>query len=157
MQAMARKTAGILLYRFREGRLEVFLVHPGGPFWAKKEQAAWSIPKGEFGDPEDPIEAARREFREETGFSVNGDFIALGAIKQPGGKVMYAWALAGDCDAGAIQSNSFQMRWPPKSGTYQCFPEVDRASWFDLQTARGKIHKGQVSFLDRLAKRLGFE
>ena len=101
--------------------------------------------------------AARREFREETGLSVNGDFIALGTIKQPGGKVMYAWALAGDCDPEAIQSNSFQMQWPPKSGTYQSFPEVDRAAWFDLQTAREKIHKGQAAFLDRLAGRLGLE
>ncbi len=151
---MTKKSAGILLYRFRENRLEVFLVHPGGPFWAKKDRAAWSIPKGEFDDSEDPLQAARREFREETGFCPEGDCLELGSLKQSGGKLVYAWALEGDCNADAISSNMFEMAWPPKSGRKQRFPEVDRAAWFAVDQARDKLHKGQVAFLDRLTARL---
>jgi len=154
---MTKKSAGILLYRFREGELQVFLVHPGGPFWARKDKAAWSIPKGEFDDLEAPLEAAKREFQEETGMPVTGDFINLGEIKQPGRKIIYVWAVEGDCDPAAIKSNTFEMQWPPKSGKYKSFPEVDRAGWFSLGAAREKLHKGQVVLIDRLAEKLGVD
>ena len=154
---MTKKSAGILLYRFREGELQVFLVHPGGPFWARKDKAAWSIPKGEFDDLEAPLEAAKREFQEETGISVTGDFIDLGEVKQPGRKIIYVWAVEGDCDPAAIKSNTFEMQWPPKSGKYKSFPEVDRAGWFSLGAAREKLHKGQVVLIDRLAEKLGVD
>jgi len=145
-----KQSAGILLYRFREGKLEVLLVHPGGPFWAKKEAGAWSIPKGEFAEGEDPLSAANREFHEETGFSVSGKFIALPAVKQAGGKFVYAWAVEGDCDAAAVKSNTFSMEWPPRSGKRTEFPEVDRAGWFPLELAKDKILKGQMRLLDEL-------
>lgn len=147
---MPRLSAGILLYRFRDGTLEVFLVHPGGPFWAKEDLGAWSIPKGEFAEGEDPLDAAKREFEEETGFSVEGDFHELGPLKQPSGKIVHAWAVEGDCDASAIESNTFTMEWPPRSGRRQEFPEVDRAGWFDAGTAKEKILKGQVGFIGEL-------
>ncbi len=145
------------MYRFREMKLQVFLVHPGGPFWARKDKAAWSIPKGEFDDLEAPLEAAKREFQEETGMPVTGDFINLGEIKQPGRKIIYVWAVEGDCDPAAIKSNTFEMQWPPKSGKYKSFPEVDRAGWFSLGAAREKLHKGQVVLIDRLAEKLGVD
>jgi len=145
------------MYRFREMKLQVFLVHPGGPFWARKDKAAWSIPKGEFDDLEAPLEAAKREFQEETGISVTGDFIDLGEVKQPGRKIIYVWAVEGDCDPAAIKSNTFEMQWPPKSGKYKSFPEVDRAGWFSLGAAREKLHKGQVVLIDRLAEKLGVD
>ena len=149
---MPKLSAGILLYRIRGGRHEVFLVHPGGPFWTKKDAGAWSLPKGEYLPPEDPLDAAKREFREETGFAPpDGDYAPLGELRQPGGKVVTAWAAEGDCPADAIESNVFSMEWPPKSGKMQQFPEVDRAAWFPLATARGKILPGQAAFLDRLA------
>jgi len=148
---MSRQSAGILLFRRGERGTEVLLVHPGGPFWRNKDKGAWSIPKGELQPGEDPLEAARREVREETGLELDGDFVALTPRKQPGGKTVHAWALEGDCDPAAIVSNSFTMEWPPKSGRLQEFPEVDRAAWFDLATAREKIHKGQISFLDEIA------
>jgi predicted NUDIX family NTP pyrophosphohydrolase len=151
---MAKQSAGLLMYRWREGRLEVFLVHPGGPFWAKKDSGAWSIPKGEFREDEDPLEAARREFAEETGFTAEGDFAPLAPITQAGGKVVHAWAVEGDCDPRKIKSNTFTMEWPPKSGQEQEFPEVDRAAWFDLDTARKKINKAQVGLLEELGKML---
>jgi len=154
---MTKKSAGILMYRFREMKLQVFLVHPGGPFWARKDKAAWSIPKGEFDDLEAPLEAAKREFQEETGISVTGDFIDLGEVKQPGRKIIYVWAVEGDCDPAAIKSNTFEMQWPPKSGKYKSFPEVDRAGWFSLGAAREKLHKGQVVLIDRLAEKLGVD
>jgi len=154
---MTKKSAGILMYRFREMKLQVFLVHPGGPFWARKDKAAWSIPKGEFDDLEAPLEAAKREFQEETGMPVTGDFINLGEIKQPGRKIIYVWAVEGDCDPAAIKSNTFEMQWPPKSGKYKSFPEVDRAGWFSLGAAREKLHKGQVVLIDRLAEKLGVD
>lgn len=154
---MPRTSAGVLLYRRRGGTIEVFLVHPGGPFWAKKDQAAWSIPKGEFDPGEDPLEAARRELEEETGLVVEGDFWPLGPVRQPGGKVVHAFAIEADADPDAIRSNSFWVQWPPGSGQWRSFPEVDRAAWFDLETARQKIHKGQVPLLDELERLLADE
>ena len=145
-----KKTAGLLLYRIRNSAIEVFLVHPGGPFWAKKDEGAWSIPKGEFADDEQPLSAAKREFQEETGFSMEGNFMALAPLKQRSGKLVYAWALEGDCDAGAIKSNLFSMEWPPRSGKRQEYPEVDRARWFTLESAKRKIVPGQIGFLEEL-------
>jgi predicted NUDIX family NTP pyrophosphohydrolase len=146
-------SAGILLYRWKEDRVEVFLVHPGGPFWKKKDARAWSIPKGEYLLDENPLAAARREFQEETGFVLpGGDFKPLGEIKQPGGKLVTAWALEGDCPAEEIRSNLFSMEWPPKSGKTQEFPEVDRAGWFALEAAREKLLPGQRGFLDRFVE-----
>ena len=152
---MPRTSAGLLLYRRTPGWIEVFLVHPGGPFWAKKDAGAWSIPKGEYVPGEDPLDAARREFAEETGIVPDGELVELGVVKQAGGKIVTAWAFEGDCDAAAIRSNTFTMEWPPKSGRQQEFPEVDRAEWFDLETAAGKILKGQLPFPGRLAEVLG--
>jgi len=150
---MAKKnSAGILLHRLRGSRIEVFLVHPGGPFWAKKDAGAWSIPKGEFEAGEDPLEAAKREFKEETGFAVEGNFIELTPVKQPGGKVVYAWAVMGDCEAESIKSNTFSLEWPPRSGKRKEFPEVDRAGWFTPEVAREKILKGQLNFLEELKR-----
>jgi predicted NUDIX family NTP pyrophosphohydrolase len=148
---MARKkTAGLLLYRIRDSALEVLLVHPGGPFWAKRDEGAWSIPKGEFDEDEEPLNAAKREFQEETGFSVDGNFIDLAPLKQRSGKVIYAWALESDCDAAAIKSNLFSIEWPPRSGNRREYPEVDRAGWFALELAKRKIVPGQVGFLEEL-------
>ncbi|MFP4226269.1 MAG: NUDIX domain-containing protein [Desulfobacterales bacterium] len=154
---MAQKSAGILMYRFQEQALEVFLVHPGGPFWARRDHAAWSIPKGEFSDSEDPLEAAKREFQEETGMPAGGDLFYLGEFKQPSRKLIHVWAVEGDCDPGAIESNTFEMEWPPKSGKYERFPEVDRAGWFSLEAASEKLHKGQVVLIGRLAEALGVD
>jgi predicted NUDIX family NTP pyrophosphohydrolase len=150
---MARKeSAGIVLYRYYDSSLEIFLVHPGGPFWKNKDAGAWSIPKGEFDKGEDPLEAAKREFHEETGCSVDGCFITLRPARQPGGKVVHAWAVEGDCEAESIKSNSFTMEWPPRSGQRKEFLEVDRAGWFSLELARQKILKGQVILLDELQR-----
>ena len=150
---MAKKnSAGILLHRLRGSRIEVFLMHPGGPFWAKKDAGAWSIPKGEFEASQDPLEAAKREFKEETGFAVEGNFIELTPVKQPGGKVVYAWAVMGDCEAESIKSNTFSLEWPPRSGKRKEFPEVDRAGWFTPEVAREKILKGQLNFLEELKR-----
>ena len=147
---MAKKSAGMLMVRRRHGVIEVFLVHPGGPFWAKKDLGSWSIPKGEYEPGEDPLEVARREFQEETSFKATGELISLTPRKQPGGKVITAWAFEGDCDASAVKSNTFAMEWPPRSGKQQEFPEVDRAGWFSIQVAKEKITKGQTGFLDEL-------
>ena len=147
---MAKKSAGLLMYRYRDLKLEVFLVHPGGPFWAKKDEGAWSIPKGEYTDEEDPLTAARREFKEETGCEAAGDFIPLSPLKQPGGKVISAWAFEGDCPADAIKSNTFTLEWPPRSGKKAQFPEVDRAAWFSIEQAKKKILKGQIGFIEEL-------
>jgi predicted NUDIX family NTP pyrophosphohydrolase len=149
---MPKHSAGLLLYRNRQGDLEVLLVHPGGPFWANKDEHAWSIPKGEYPPEEDPLRAAYREFKEETGCETTGDAIPLGSLQQPNGKVVQAWALAGDCDAAGIRSNTFTLEWPPHSGRRQEFPEVDRAAWFTLEVARQKIHRGQVGFLEELER-----
>lgn len=148
---MPKKTsAGILLYRRRGDALEVFLVHPGGPFWAKKDLGAWSLPKGEFEAGEDPLEAAKREFTEETGFPIDGEFRPLQPLRQPSGKTIYAWAVEGDCDPAELRSNTFEMEWPPKSGKRAAFPEVDRAEWFSLEEARERILAGQAPFLDQV-------
>lgn len=151
---MAKESAGLLLYRVRERRLEVFLVHPGGPLWARKDAGAWSIPKGEAGPGEDLLTRARLEFAEETGFPAPPGGRPLRAVKQAGGKIVHAWAVEGDCDAAAIKSNSFTLEWPPRSGRSQSFPEVDRAHWFALAEARDKINKGQVGLLDQLEQLL---
>jgi predicted NUDIX family NTP pyrophosphohydrolase len=148
---MAKQSAGLLVYRRKANKLEVFLVHPGGPFWQLKDENAWSIPKGEYGADENPLDAAKREFKEETGFDVpNGKVVELKPIKQPSGKIISAWAIEGDFDKAKMKSNLFTMEWPPKSGKRQEFPEVDRGEWFDLQTARTKMFKGQLGFLDEL-------
>jgi predicted NUDIX family NTP pyrophosphohydrolase len=149
---MGKKAAGVLLYRGKGSSLEVFLIHPGGPFWAKKDESSWSIPKGEFLENEDPLTAAKREFQEETGFSVEGPFVSIGSVKQSSGKVVQAWACEGDVDAAAIQSNTFQLEWPPRSGKYQDFPEADRAEWFTMDVARKKILKVQMPFLQNLER-----
>lgn len=147
---MARISAGLLLYRHTAGRLEVFLVHPGGPFWAKKDVGAWSIPKGEVEPGRDELAEARRELREETGVEVAGEFRPLKPVKQAGGKTVHAWAIEADCDPDRIVSNTFRLEWPPRSGKQQSFPEVDRAAWFDLPTARQKINPAQAALLDEL-------
>jgi predicted NUDIX family NTP pyrophosphohydrolase len=147
-----KETAGILLYRVRQGAFEVFLVHPGGPFWMKKDAGAWSIPKGETEAEEDLLHAAKREFHEETGFSLDGNFIALTPLKQRGGKTVHAWAVEGDVDAQSIKSNLFTMEWPPRSGKHAEFPEVDRAGWFTLEAAKEKILPGQAEFLEELRR-----
>lgn len=152
--ARSNRSAGLLVYKTAGGRLRVFLAHPGGPFWAKKDIGAWSIPKGEFSDAEDPLTAARREFREEIGQDVAGDFVALTPCRQPSRKTVYAWAVAADVDETAVTSNEFEMEWPPRSGRMQRFPEVDRAAWFDIDEARSRILPGQAPLLDELAKRL---
>jgi predicted NUDIX family NTP pyrophosphohydrolase len=151
---MGKKAAGILLYRRKGSSLEVFLIHPGGPFWANKDESSWSIPKGEFLENEDPLTAAKREFQEETGFSVEGPFASIGFIKQSSGKTVQAWACEGDLDASAIQSNSFQIEWPPRSGKYQEFPEADRAEWLPIALARKKILKVQLPLLEKLERLL---
>ena len=142
------------MYRLRESVLEVFLVHPGGPFWAKKDLGAWSIPKGEYAAGEDPLDAARREFAEETGFEPSGEFIALGTIRQTGGKLVSVWAVEGDCDPGQITSNLCSIEWPPRSGRKIEIPEVDRAGWFSVEAVREKILKSQGPVLDWLLGRL---
>jgi predicted NUDIX family NTP pyrophosphohydrolase len=149
--AAARRSAGILLYRMRRGEPEVLLVHPGGPFWARKDAGAWSIPKGEHGDDEDPQACALREFEEETGTALPSDeLVDLGEVRLKSGKLVVAWAAEGDLDAGAIRSNTFELEWPPRSGRVQAFPEVDRAEWFGLDAARDKLNPAQVPFPERL-------
>ena len=152
---MPQKSAGILLYRNISGRLEVLLAHPGGPFWAQKDEGAWSLPKGEIADGEDPLAAARREFEEETGFAADGEVIPLQPLRQASGKIIHAFAMQKDIDASRVQSNTFDMEWPPRSGKYQAFPEVDRAAWFSLASARSKIAPGQAGFLTQLEAKLG--
>ena len=152
---MPKQSAGLLLIRESEGQLEVLLVHPGGPFWAKRDDGAWSIPKGEFSGDEDMLQAAKREFNEETGVTPIGDFTALDPVRQPSGKIVYAWALKADLDPSKVKSNTFQMDWPPGSGLQQEFPEIDRAEWFSVPVAREKINLAQAELLDRLGKILG--
>jgi predicted NUDIX family NTP pyrophosphohydrolase len=149
-----KKSAGLLLFREVADRLEVLLVHPGGPFWARKDQGAWSIPKGEFEEGEEPLSAAKREFEEETGFAPDGAVIPLEPLRQPSGKLIYAWAMQHDLDPARVRSNTFSMEWPPKSGRYQEFPEVDRAAWFSVEEAHSKILKGQAVFLAQLQEKL---
>lgn len=147
---MPRISAGLLLFRHDAGQLEVFLVHPGGPFWRNKDLGAWSIPKGECAPGEDPLLAARRELREETGFDVDGPFTALRPVRQAGGKVVQAWAAQADLDPSRLVSNIFSTEWPPRSGRQQEFPEVDRGAWFSLDDARARILSGQTPLLDEL-------
>jgi predicted NUDIX family NTP pyrophosphohydrolase len=149
---MAKQSAGLLLWRTRDGRVEVFLVHPGGPLWAGKDE--WSIPKGEFPDTEAPLDAARREFEEETGGRPEGDFLPLDPVRQPGGKLVIAWAVEGDFDPALLRSNLFSMEWPRGSGRVREFPEVDRGAWFGIAEARGKIFRGQEQLLDQLAEKI---
>jgi predicted NUDIX family NTP pyrophosphohydrolase len=145
-----RQSAGILLYRKVAGSLEVFLVHPGGPFWKNKDAGSWTIPKGEFENEEPALDAAIREFREETGFALKGHFQPLSPIRQKGGKRVFAWALAGDLDPAAIASNTFEIEWPRKSGRQQVFPEVDKGGWFSLPAARKIINPAQIALLEEL-------
>ncbi len=145
------------MYRRTGDSIEVFLIHPGGPFWARKDLGAWSIPKGEYDDEEDPLDAARREFREETGFDAEGEFIPLEPVKQKGGKIVSAWAVEGSIDASAIKSNTFLIEWPPKSGREAEFPEVDRAEWFSPAEARAKINPAQAAIIDALCASLSID
>ena len=152
---MAASSAGVLLYRRSAEGVEVLLVHPGGPFWTRRDLGAWSIPKGEYGSDEEPAAAARREFAEELGIELLGELRPLGDVRQKAGKRVIGFAVEGDLDASTVRSNSFEMEWPPRSGRMQSFPEIDRAEWFDLGSARRKIIPGQVPFLDRLVSLLG--
>jgi len=147
---MAKQSAGILLHRKSEGVLQVFLVHPGGPFYKNKDPGAWSIPKGEFPDAEEPLAAAKREFEEETGQAIDGGFIKLEPVTLKSGKIVYAWAVEGDINPETITSNEFEMEWPPKSGKKQSFPEIDRAGWFSVDEARLKINPAQAKLIDNL-------
>jgi predicted NUDIX family NTP pyrophosphohydrolase len=147
---MARKSAGILLFRSTPSGLEVLLAHPGGPFWAKKDDGAWTIPKGEIGEDEEPLAAAKREFAEEMGVEPDGRAHLLAPVRQAGGKIVHAWAMLGDFDPVRLKSNTFSMEWPPRSGRRHEFPEVDRAAWFTLEEARRKISKGQLPLLAQL-------
>jgi predicted NUDIX family NTP pyrophosphohydrolase len=149
-----RLSAGILLYRIRRADPEVFLVHPDGPYWAKKDDGAWSIPKGEYGEDADPLTTAKREFFEETGSEATGSFRPLSPVTQPSGKVVSAWVVEGDLDAATVKSNTFSLEWPPHSGRMQEFPEVDRGAWFDIPTARTKLQPGQRDLLDQLLELL---
>jgi predicted NUDIX family NTP pyrophosphohydrolase len=149
---MPKQSAGVLLYKLTDGILYVFLVHPGGPFFRKKDDGAWSIPKGEFVEGEEPLAAAQREFEEETGKPINGNFIKLQPIKQKSGKVVHAWAVEGDIDHEQITSNLFEIEWPPKSGKMASFSEIDRASWFTADIAMQKIIPGQAAFITELEK-----
>jgi len=149
--ALSAQSAGLLVHRQRDGKLEVLLVHPGGPFWQKRDDGAWSIPKGEIAENETGIDVARREFQEELGMPAPaGEVAALGDVRQAGGKVVHGWAVPGDLDVTRSTSNTFELEWPPRSGKMQRFPEVDRAAWFDLDTARCKLLPAQRPFIDRL-------
>jgi predicted NUDIX family NTP pyrophosphohydrolase len=151
---MTKRSAGILMFRGRDAQLRLLLVHPGGPFWAKKDQGAWSIPKGEYAEDEDPLKAAIREFEEELGSRPEGAFLNLGELAQPSRKVITAWAIEGDFDTRRLRSDLFEMEWPPGSGHMQPFPEVDRAEWFTPGEARAKLLPGQIPFIDRLLARI---
>jgi predicted NUDIX family NTP pyrophosphohydrolase len=153
---MAKVSAGILLYRITSDQLQIFLIHPGGPFFRNKDDGTWSIPKGEYIEgEEDPLAAAKREFEEETGQKIDGKFIPLEPITQKGGKKVYAWAVKGDINHEVIQSNLFEIEWPPRSGKKQTFPEVDKAGWFDTETAKARINIAQIDLIENLIRILG--
>jgi predicted NUDIX family NTP pyrophosphohydrolase len=152
---MVKESAGVLMFRRAMDGLEVLLVHTGGPFWANKEEGAWSIPKGELAPNEDPLAAAQREFEEETGVLPAGDFIRLDPVRQTSGKIVHAWGVEGDLDPATIKSNTFSLEWPPGSGREQEFPEVDRAAWLPVEEAKRKMLRGQTPLLDQLVERLG--
>ncbi len=151
---MSLHSGGVLLYRFRGDELQILLVHPGGPFWRRKDDGAWSIPKGLFEENESPLDAAKREFKEETGFEAEGSFIDLGSIKQSSKKIVHIWALESDIDETKITSNKFSMEWPKNSGYLREYPEIDRAGWFNIYQAKKKIQRGQAGFIDRLISKL---
>jgi predicted NUDIX family NTP pyrophosphohydrolase len=152
---MPKRSAGLIMYRIRDGRLEVFLVHPGGPFWTNKDKGAWTIPKGQFFDGEQPLDAARREFQEETGFLPEGKFLELGKIRQLSGKIVDAWAFEGDCNPAELHSNMCEMEWPPRSGRMIEVPEVDRGQWFSIDKAHEALLNSQRPFLNSLCAALG--
>jgi predicted NUDIX family NTP pyrophosphohydrolase len=154
---MSARSAGILAYRFDNDRLQVMLVHPGGPFWAKKDEGAWSVPKGLYEKNEEPLKAALREFQEETGFTAEGPFLELGELKQPGGKIITAWAAEGDFDPSKLKSNTFTLEWPKNSGYVKEYPEIDKAEWLTIEAAHEKILKGQRAFLDRLIQKISHQ
>ena len=152
---MAKQSAGLLMYRYRRGTVEILLVHPGGPYWAGKDSGAWAIPKGEIEQGEDALTAARREFEEETGFKAEGQFCPLSPVRLKSRKVIYAWTFQGDCDPQNVKSMVFSMEWPPHSGKEQQFPEVDRAEWFTVEAAREKVQAGQMAFIEEFARSAG--
>jgi len=152
-----KRSSGLIMYCFRNSKLEVLLVHPGGPYWEKKDEGIWSIPKGEYSENEDPFIAAKREFKEETGYDAEGNFLLLTPRRQPTGKLISAWAFEGDCDASSIKSNTFTMEWPPQSGKQSAFLEVDRAEWFPISLAKKKLLKGQIGFIDELCEILKYD
>jgi predicted NUDIX family NTP pyrophosphohydrolase len=154
---MAKRSAGLLMYRNRQDETEVFLVHPGGPYWANKDQGAWTIPKGEYDDEEEPFAAARREFFEETGFTADGEFLSLGEVRQKSGKLVTAWAFVGDCDPAQLKSNTCEIEWPPKSGTRLQIPEIDRGGWFTMNDARRYIRAELDELLLRLSSLIGHD
>lgn len=147
-----KKSAGLLMYRRAGGELQVLLAHPGGPFWRGKDDGAWTIPKGEYEEPEQALDAARREFAEETGFDAAGPFLPLGEVVQKSGKHVLSWACAGECDPARLRCNTFEMEWPPRSGRRQSYPEIDRVEWFELAEARRKIVPAQLPLLERLER-----
>ncbi len=151
---LAKSSAGLLMYRKREGQVQVLLVHPGGPLWKNKDGGAWFVPKGEINPGEQELAAAQREFQEETGLVATGEFLSLGTVKHKSGKKVAAWAFEGDCDPAAIKSNTFEMEWPPKSGKMARFPEIDRADFFTLEGAQEKMHVAEFEFVTRLAEQL---
>jgi predicted NUDIX family NTP pyrophosphohydrolase len=155
VRGLKRISAGLLLYRSAPAGVEVLLVHPGGPFWARKDLGAWSIPKGEAEEGEDLLAVAHRELAEETGFTATGSALSLGQVRQRSGKVVHAWAVPSDADPSRLRSNTFEIEWPPRSGRVRAFPEVDRAEWFDLAEARRRINPAQAAFLDALVAALG--
>lgn len=155
MPASKPQSAGLLLFRLRDNRIEILLGHPGGPFWRRKDHGAWTIPKGLIDAGEDPRAAALREFTEETGHRPAGELLSLGSARQPGGKLVHAWAVQDDWDPVGLRSNTFEMEWPPRSGKRQEFPEIDRAAWFGIAEARSRILEGQAVFIDRLLEAVG--
>jgi len=152
---MPKRSAGILAWKRDNGVVRVLLVHPGGPFWKNMDAGAWTIPKGEIAPGEEPLDAARREFKEETGHELAGEFVPLSEVRQTGGKIVMAWAIEAEIDADAVASNRFEMEWPPRSGRKQSFPEIDRAGWFPLDEARARINRGQAPLLAELEKMAG--